>query len=108
MARDKPFNAAGKSAQSVPAPKGKSTAVGSSTGVSDELRQAVMDLGGDEEDMKLISGVDDDAEGVYTGAPGAAMKSTEVSLRSYRMYVGMGGGEEKICFLGTRGVEGGG
>lgn len=75
MARDKPFANAGKSTQSVP--------LLNKSGVSDELRQAVIDLGGDDEDLKLISGVDDDAEGVYTGAPGLAMKASEVSLFSH-------------------------
>jgi ribosome biogenesis protein MAK21 len=31
--------------------------------ISDELRQAVMDLGGDDEDLNLIAGVEDDDEG---------------------------------------------
>jgi len=34
----------------------------STANVSDELRQAVMDLGGDEEDLELIAGIDSDEE----------------------------------------------
>lgn len=33
-----------------------------SSKISDELRQAVTDLGGDEEDLELIGGVDEDDE----------------------------------------------
>ena len=38
------------------------TAVSQTKGISDELRQAVKDLGGDEEDLKLIAGIDEDDE----------------------------------------------
>lgn len=37
-----------------------SASKGSRAGVSDELRQAVADLGGDDEDLDLIAGVDND------------------------------------------------
>lgn len=53
--------------------------------VSDELRQAVKDLGGDEEDLELIAGVDSDDE--TEDAPKKSGKaSDEVSdrLRKWR------------------------
>lgn len=52
--------------------------------VSDELRQAVMDLGGNEEDLELIAGVDsdDEVDEPVSGAASASKgqgKSDEVS-----------------------------
>lgn len=87
MARDKAAKGTqvtSKAATSTSAPlpsldlKGKSK----STGISDELRQAVADLGGDEEDIALIAGVDDDVDGTYTAsAPGAMGNEVSASLK---------------------------
>lgn len=88
MARDK-ANKAAKSAtikpQSTYPPaktldvkgKGKSTA-----GISDALRKAVIDLGGDEEDLELIAGVDSDDDGQEADGPaGPSKQGSDVSFR---------------------------
>lgn len=52
--------------------------------VSDELRQAVKDLGGDDEDLDLIAGVDseDEASGpAHTKTKSSNVSKDEVSLR---------------------------
>ncbi len=41
-------------------------------GISDELRQAVVDLGGDEDDLDLIAGVDNDDGDEVTAGKGKA------------------------------------
>lgn len=43
---------------------GGSSKVASSSKVSDALRQAVMDLGGDDGDLELIEGIEDDGEDI--------------------------------------------
>ncbi|GMK56607.1 hypothetical protein CspeluHIS016_0304470 [Cutaneotrichosporon spelunceum] len=66
--------------------KGKTSAAGASKprksfegskstrgGISDELRQAVADLGGDDEDLELIAGVDNDDADELIAAKGLAM-----------------------------------
>lgn len=42
-------------------------------GISEELRQAVADLGGDDEDLELIAGVDNDDADEVIAVKGAAM-----------------------------------
>ncbi|RXK37999.1 ribosome biogenesis protein MAK21 [Tremella mesenterica] len=46
--------------------------------ISDELRQAVKDLGGDDSDLELIAGVDEDGEDEWTGNAG---KSSEKDVK---------------------------
>ena len=50
--------------------------------VSDELRQAVKDLGGDDEDLELMEGIDEDEEDStpLTGAKGKGKAPDEVSV----------------------------
>lgn len=50
--------------------------------ISDELRQAVADLGGDDEDLDLIAGVDNDEgdEPIVSSKPGQAMNEVGFGL----------------------------
>lgn len=61
-----------------PQQTGKSGKASSKSDVSDSLRQAVKELGGDDDDLDLIAGVDSDDEG-------AADKSTNVDEVSYHV-----------------------
>lgn len=57
------------------------------SGMSDELRQAVLDLGGGEEDFDLIDGVDEEDDVASASAPVKPAKKTEnpeVSRRPLR------------------------
>ena len=58
---------------------------GKAAAVSDELRQAVKDLGGDEDDLELIAGIDEDdgpdIAGPSTSTAEASSKSNEVRTR---------------------------
>jgi len=59
--------------------KSSSAALSSkSSGISDQLRQAVKDLGGDDEDLELIQGIDDDEEEEVASKKGTDLKSDEV------------------------------
>ena len=49
-------------------------------GISDELRQAVLDMGGGEEDFELIDGVDDDEEAEAPVKASKKAQNPEVSL----------------------------
>ncbi len=51
-------------------------------GISDQLRQAVKDLGGDDSDLELIQGVDDDEDGEESVPSKTVSGSDEVSLLS--------------------------
>ena len=57
--------------------------------ISEQLRQAVKDLGGDDEDLDLIEGIDDDDEGVSapinSKGKGKDASMDEVSARSLRL-----------------------
>lgn len=61
----------------VKAKSGADEKAASKAGVSDALRQAVKDLGGDDGDLELIAGVDDDEEGDFVESKSG--KSNEVS-----------------------------
>jgi hypothetical protein len=72
----------------VPAPNPASKAGSSTKGskISDELRQAVKDLGGDDDDLDLIDGIDSDNEesAVPVKQRGGEKSMDEVSERCSR------------------------
>jgi ribosome biogenesis protein MAK21 len=47
--------------------------------ISEQLRQAVKDLGGDDDDLDLIEGIDDDDEGI-TAPTGSKGKGKDASM----------------------------
>ncbi|EIW71398.1 hypothetical protein TREMEDRAFT_67745 [Tremella mesenterica DSM 1558] len=52
--------------------------------ISDELRQAVKDLGGDDSDLELIAGVDEDGEDEWTGNAGKnSEKDVKQALKEF-------------------------
>ena len=55
--------------------------------VSDELRQAVKDLGGDDEDLDLIAGVDSDGEEPAAKVPKSSTSGSEVGTLFFRLVV---------------------
>ena len=56
--------------------------------VSDELRQAVKDLGGDDEDLDLIAGVDSDGEeSAAAKVPKSSTSGSEVGNLLFRLVV---------------------
>jgi hypothetical protein len=88
MPRDKSFKK-GSQASKAPAPQpaqagrsaqSKASAKPGQSKISDELRQAVKDLGGDDEDLELIAGVDEDEADSDAGPTKAPSKGlSEVS-----------------------------
>jgi ribosome biogenesis protein MAK21 len=89
MPRDKSFKKGSQAKAAAPAPQpaqagksyqGKPSAKPGQSKISDELRQAVKDLGGDDEDLELIAGVDEDEADSDAGSVKApSMKMSEVS-----------------------------
>lgn len=80
MGKGKASTSSHKGASKGPKPSAKPAAPKSKGGkISDELRQAVKDLGGDEEDIALIAGVDNDDEADDVPASKGGAKTDEVS-----------------------------
>jgi ribosome biogenesis protein MAK21 len=77
----RPITAKATSTNTIPVGKGKSKG----KDVKEQLRQAVMELGGDEEDLELIEGVDEDDESAQTPAKGKGkgLQTDEVSFNGH-------------------------
>lgn len=72
-----------KAAPQKSAPKAGKPAKASTSKISDELRKAVKDLGGDDSDLELIAGVDSDDESPQEASKGNGMSEVGYSTLGY-------------------------